>query len=350
MTAKRDHLPEALAQALDALADEAAGELLAEARARATARVRAVLEDALVERILSRCAAGGRPDEIAGGNEGPAGIAPDPVKEEVLSDPAGEEVLYLYGILGADGAASALSSATSERPTELIVERQLAAVISRVPAAEFGDEHLKRNLERMDWLEQTARAHEAVLEDVRAHATVIPMRMCTLFRSVESVREMLAEAAEPLGRALDRLRGHDEWGIKALANATDVQRALAIGTTAADSATQPATGRAYLESKQADRRAASEVSAWMHDAASEIHEALAVAATAGLRNPIQPRELSGYEDEMVLNAAFLVSDSELGRFSALVEQLNDRYAHAGLRLELTGPWPPYNFVPPLGTE
>jgi hypothetical protein len=45
---------------------------------------------------------------------------------------------------------------------------------------------------------------------------------------------------------------------------------------------------------------------------------------------------------MILNAAYLVDNAQMSRFTAGVESLAGE--HPGLRVELTGPWPPYSFV------
>ena len=45
---------------------------------------------------------------------------------------------------------------------EALVEGDLAALLSPVPLAEYGDERLREHLEDISWLERTARAHEAV--------------------------------------------------------------------------------------------------------------------------------------------------------------------------------------------
>jgi hypothetical protein len=47
---------------------------------------------------------------------------------------------------------------------------------------------------------------------------------------------------------------------------------------------------------------------------------------------------------MVLNGVYLVREPKLDEFRNCFDALNQRYASTGLRLELTGPWPPYNFV------
>jgi hypothetical protein len=350
MSADPERLPDELARALDRLADEDAARVLAQARAGATARAQALLEEALVTRLLARALPQAPAAPATGAAAEPPAVA-EAESESAGSDsaqPGDEEILYLYGVMRADAPTPANASGVGpDSPVGLVVAGDLAAVISRVPASEFGDEHLKQNLERMEWLERTARRHEAVLETIREHATVIPMRMCTLFRSAESVREMLEREYEPLERALDRLIGRNEWGVKALVDLAVVRRRLATDTGASMAPDLAASGRGYLESKQAERRSANETRAWVRETATAVHEALTAAAASASRNPPQPRELTGYEDEMVLNGAYLVADDEVERFSALVAELDERHRPEGLRLELTGPWPPYNFVPPL---
>ena len=342
MSAGPDHLPEDVGRTLDRLADEDAATVLAEARANAVARAREVLESALVERLLART---GIP--AASGSFASAEPGPTPRPADSISDPVDAEALYLYGVVSADALPTVTIAGVSSRgPVETITHGALAAMVSRVPINEFGDENLKQNVERMDWLERTARGHEAVVENISTQTTVVPMRICTLFRSADSVREMLTREAEPLANALDRLAGCKEWGVKALADMAGVRRTVASSATAAARPEQATTGRAYIAGRQADRRADREIDEWVRGAVSEVHETLTAASATGLRNPLHPRELSGYEDEMVLNGVYLVPDAQLEDFRQLVDGLDERYAASGLRFELTGPWPPYNFVSP----
>jgi hypothetical protein len=60
--------------------------------------------------------------------------------------------------------------------------------------------------------------------------------------------------------------------------------------------------------------------------------------------PAQHPELSGRSGEMILNAAYLVDRDQSESFAATAEQLRDRYRALGVKLEVSGPWAPYNFV------
>jgi hypothetical protein len=48
---------------------------------------------------------------------------------------------------------------------------------------------------------------------------------------------------------------------------------------------------------------------------------------------------------MVLNGVYLIPDDAQKRFHAEVHVLEAEFAPLGVELELTGPWPAYNFVP-----
>lgn len=71
-------------------------------------------------------------------------------------------------------------------------------------------------------------------------------------------------------------------------------------------------------------------------AAAECMRVLRRQAVAGL--PLRTEHLTG----LVLSSAFLVDRDGWTDFSAAVRRL--AADHAGFRVELTGPWPPYDFV------
>jgi hypothetical protein len=74
------------------------------------------------------------------------------------------------------------------------------------------------------------------------------------------------------------------------------------------------------------------------------HTRLLAAADEGMLGPLQTPELSGRSEEMLLNAAYLVP-ARAGRFEGAVAELQREYGELGVSFEVTGPWPPYNFVP-----
>ena len=231
---------------------------------------------------------------------------------------------------------------------ELIEQTPLAALISRVPLAEFGEEPLRRNLNDLDWLARVARSHEAVLEQALQQATIVPLRLCTIFEDTGGVRRMLEEQRSALVAALEQLSGHQEWGVKLLVDREALEAAArpagSEAETQPDDLDQRSAGSAYLVRRRFEREVREAADRLAVTVAEEVHARLQDWASDAVLSPPQNRDLSGHEGEMLLNGAYLVETPKVGRLRELVGELQERHRALGIRLELTGPWPPYNFV------
>jgi hypothetical protein len=258
---------------------------------------------------------------------------------------------YLYGFVAADEAPAALSAGVAvdvAHEVELVAEGPLAGVASRVSLQEFDEGMLPERLGDATWLEQKIRAHEQVLERVLRDASVVPCRFCTVYRSEAELRRFLTERKDALMAALDRVQGQVEVGVKAFvdldrfavgqARANEEIRELEERVAAAEG------GRAYLERRRLEQLVATELERLKSEAGAEIHSRLLVAAEDGLPLPSQPAELSGRNDEMLFNGAYLVT-ADQSPFERALTSIASDYRDAGIDFELTGPWPPYNFVP-----
>ena len=62
------------------------------------------------------------------------------------------------------------------------------------------------------------------------------------------------------------------------------------------------------------------------------------------------RETTGSDQDMVWNWALLIPRPAVGGFQTRIQNINAQYADRGLRVEVTGPWPPYSFCPALDME
>ena len=238
----------------------------------------------------------------------------------------------VYGVVPAGTRPE--GTGVAARPVGILAEGDVAALVSVVPAEEFAEEPLREHLNDRAWLERTAREHEDALERALARTAVIPFRLCTVYESQDRVREFLSTHGAALADLLRRLDGRVELGVKA----------YFAGEARAES-DEPQSGREYLLRRQRERDAAEEAARFKVECARASHEALAAAAEEARANPPQPPELSGRTEEMLLNGAYLVRRDD-GRLADAVAELESRYGSHGVTYEVTGPWPPYNFVPP----
>ena len=310
-------------------AAEHAAELVARARAEAleeaTARLRARFVDALLQAAEAALA------------EGASEPAPPP--RPAARDAEPRLGLWLYGVLPGDAAdPPALAGVDGEHRIELLRHEGLAALVSAVPLEAFGEDALRASLEDLGRLETLARAHERVLDEALGLGALVPFRLCTIYERSDGLREMLRRERDTLARALERLAGMAEWGVKGFL-LTPEQEERAEATVNA-----PATGTDYLSRKRHDREAADRERHTQDARVERIHARLSEQAASAVMTRPHDRRLSGREEEMVLNAAYLVPDARAADFRALVDEIAERDAPAGLVLELTGPWPAYHFV------
>lgn len=226
---------------------------------------------------------------------------------------------YVYGVVESDAAAP--------REAQLVESGALAAVAAEVSLEEFGEDVVSERLNDRVWLEEKARRHEDVLQSFVGVTPVVPLRFGAIYRDLDDVRRLLTERGDFFQSTLERLRGRVELGVKAWFDPARVARPAA------------ADGRAYLERRRAELSAVRDAAA----AASTAHERLLDVAVEGVVNRPQPRELTGRDETMLLNGAYLVPAGD-GRLAEEVARLADDHATLGIAYELTGPWPPYNFA------
>jgi hypothetical protein len=242
---------------------------------------------------------------------------------------------YVYGVVDA--------AAEPPRGVEALSEGTLTALVSAVALDEFGEEPVRTHLEDETWLQEKVLAHEAVLEAALATGPVVPFRFLTVYRDEDELRSFLAARSDELLAVLDRVRGKIEVGVKAFADTAVLERSVAVAELDAEIAEAP-PGRAYLLQRQRDEAARAEAARVVAEIARDSHARLLAAADDGTTNAVQPRELTGRPEQMVLNGAYLVPAGD-DRLDRELAALAEHYAPLGIGFERTGPWPPYNFVP-----
>lgn len=236
-------------------------------------------------------------------------------------------------------------SGVGRGPIRTVTAAGLTAVAEDVPLGEFGEEALRRNLEDLPWLEATARTHHRIIEAVARQGPLVPMRLATVYSSDASIAAILAERSADFRAVLARISGRKEWGVKAYAVRPSELDADTGGTSGSDS---PAagSGAAYLRRRRDQLAAQKNARRDTLADAEIIHAQLSAYAAESRLHPPQAPQLTGSKALMVLNATYLLDDEQAEKFGAAVAALDEHYER--VRLELTGPWPPYSFAGAAG--
>jgi hypothetical protein len=253
-----------------------------------------------------------------------------------------ELALWLYCVARSDDPLpEGLPGVDARHAAERVEHGGLAALVSRVSMDEFGEEPLRDNLGDLAWLERVARSHEAVLERALEQATIVPVRLCTIFADADGVVRLLEQEREALEDALGALAGRGEWSVKLLVDRTALEAAAGVDLPEPDA---EGSGAAYMLRRRHERQVRELADGIARDLAHDVHARICDEADDAVVNAPQNRELSGHAGEMLLNGAYLVETAAVERLRDVVAELEERHRALGARLELSGPFPPYNFV------
>lgn len=246
-----------------------------------------------------------------------------------LVDPAVKnKVVWVYAVtMDFDPVQLSGLTGVGGEPVRTVTEADLSAVVGSVDAAAFGENSLASLLADPASIETIGRAHNDVVAGVASDAPVVPLRLATIYPDDMTIRALLAERHTELAVLLQSFRGTQEWGVKvhmepgADSNAHDGDDPGAAPLSEQDGL--PVRGPRWQQAETC---------------AEEIDRALSGIAVATRRHPA-PYPPEGW---MVLNGVYLLDTERADEFGGVVRKLTDE--HAGLRVDITGPWPPYSFV------
>src|SRR5437763_5265520 len=234
-----------------------------------------------------------------------------------------------------------------ESELELIGEGALAAVVSGVPLADYGEGELPSRLADAAWTATRALRHERVVEHFARRAGVVPLRFGTIYLRREGVARMLSERGAQFLSILKRLEGREEWGLNVYVERARLREAV-TGSSARlreleERASSSPPGQAYLMRKKIESLRDEESRAETRRVAAEVEGRLAAVSDAAARLRVLKDEATE-QGELATRMAFLVPRQKFEEFRAAAEALAGEYTPRGVRLEMTGPWPAHNFA------
>jgi len=254
------------------------------------------------------------------------------VVNEVASKAMTSKVVWVYAVASRlDSERLSGLAGVGGEPVRTISEADIHAVVGSVDAASFGENSIAGMLGDLADIEPIGRAHHEVVATIAAESPVVPLRLATIYPDDDTVSTLLAEHHAELTELLESLRGTQEWGVQVYlrpAVGEAVPAGVAAGVSAGGDGTR-LTGpqQPWLEAEAS---------------ANSIDQVLSDIAIVSRRQPapyLRPGSVCGW---MVLNGIYLLDADRAAEFSSIARQFAAE--HVALRVEITGPWPPYSFV------
>jgi hypothetical protein len=257
---------------------------------------------------------------------------------------------YVYCIAGSSAVAeltatSLPSAIEDDSKLEWVVTGDLAALASEVPTASYSEERLAEHLSDASWTAVRAMRHETIAEYVAKRAPIVPLRFGTIFLSRDGIERMLSEKGRELREILERLRGREEWGVNVFCDQSalmaDITSVSPVLRELSERAAHASPGQSYLMQKKIDALKVDEARGALNRIVEQVEQALGEQSVDAKRLRVLKVEATEH-GELKAKFAFLVTKSDFDAFRDAAERLAQEHQSAGVRLELTGPWPAYN--------
>ena len=229
-----------------------------------------------------------------------------------------------------------------------ILTRGIFTVVKMVPNSEFSEENLKKNLSDLGWLDTNAREHIRTISLLMEDYNVIPFNFGTIYNSQDSLEKFIRDYYDSLIEKFELIGGKEEWGIKIYYNRNVlIEQIDELSTEAADLENQimaSSPGKAFLLRRKKSELIKNELNRLTKTYGQEYYNEIKQLSDATTLNNLLPKELTGREDTMILNAAFLIQRVKANDFNASIISLKKKCVNVGFDIEVTGPWPPFSFI------
>jgi len=246
-----------------------------------------------------------------------------------MPDPRAGSGCYVYGVLTAETVPRDACYGVGDVRVEYVQSGPLAAAVSAF------DEDREVSL-RAD-----LTAHTRVLDWLAERTTVIPMAFGTVTEdAAEVVESVIGPGAEMLLDLLERLRGTSQFYLRGIYHRERVLSEVVLGDPGL---TQLHERTRDLPQGQPDPeliRLGEGVSAALDRQKANDSERI-LGALAPFVLDLRDR-MSGDMDQ-VFDLAMLVPEAQRERVEVMLEEIAET-EHERMRLQLTGPFPPYDFV------
>jgi hypothetical protein len=225
--------------------------------------------------------------------------------------------------------------------------KDIVAVLGMSSIEDFCGPEAENRMKDLAWIGPRACRHEEVVEEVMRHSPALPARFGTIFSSRDALERLLDVHYDEILRFLDKAAGKEEWAVKGLLNRAQARKGFSALMLSREEGrlASLSPGMRYLGEKRIRSSADRELNNWLNEVIKGIRDDLCRHSFDFCERKVLSPDNEAMD--MVLNWAFWVAREDADDFRARIERANEQNERQGLLLELSGPWPPYSFLPSL---
>lgn len=232
---------------------------------------------------------------------------------------------------------------------EVVSYKNVEAVVGQVPLQDFTEPNLRKHLANEQWLTEKVLAHERIVREMMLGTPpIIPLKFGTIFQSRARVQQMLKKHYSRFQNLLEQFTGRHEWGLKIFSRPQILKRKITAQDTdiarIVSKIKKQSAGKKYFFEKELEAKYREKIEEKERAAAENLQGLIVPFCDQYVSNNVLSRRFPGQDGELITNATLLIVDTSIDELRQYLNHWNQLHDKAGLTAELSGPWPPYNFV------
>ncbi|QFT90421.1 Gas vesicle synthesis protein GvpL/GvpF [Bacillus sp. THAF10] len=226
---------------------------------------------------------------------------------------------------------------------------EVTALICEIDENEFSEQKIEEKVKNdMKWLEEKAFHHHETINQLHQHYTVIPLKFCTIYKTIDNLTDVIEQEKERLQAVFQKVARKEEWNIKIFCEEEALRKEVAEQSSIIkeqEAALQTLTpGRQFFEKKKLQKLMDEEVIMLKRSKCESIHDQLKNLSAQAEIKKNWTQDMTGKKQDMNWNAVYLISTEGREEFTSRLEEMQQSYKNAGFTIEWSGPWPCYHFA------
>ncbi|MFH1565099.1 MAG: GvpL/GvpF family gas vesicle protein [bacterium] len=239
----------------------------------------------------------------------------------------------------------------------LVSHLGIEAVVSNIDIKKFASKEIERLAkEDVNWIIKHSAEHEKVVEqamglinhksEILNLQSVVPMKFGAIFNDKKNLEQVLKKSYQKFKNILKNLDGKEEWGVKVYVDEKRLRDELKNKNNAIkvkiEGAKELPKGADYFQELETEDMIKKTMWQEIDKQSESFFKKFKQVVCETQENKILAKEITGKNDPMVLNSAYLIRKKSVKDFLKKVKETED--CNPAFIFECTGPWPPYNFI------
>lgn len=204
------------------------------------------------------------------------------------------------------------------------------------------------NLTVLKYPDNQVREHVEIVKLLSEQNSVLPFKYGTVFLTEVFLNEFILENSDSICNNFNLIDGKEEWVVCIYCDQESLKGQIEVLSEAVHAlenkimASPP--GKAFLIERMKSELIEDEMIKACTCYSRNYYNKLRKLSVSSQLNKIVAKEITGREETMIMNAAFLVKKINMIDFKNTLDALRNKYGSEGFSIETNGSLPPFSFV------